>query len=62
MGFHMKDVAGKAGRADRTDREQSLHPSFGQIGIAAVAAAARYGSDAKNPATLKSDQSDTAMA
>jgi len=60
----MKDVASKA---DKTGREQvALHLRYGRIGISAVAAAARYQGDAKNPAyapvPMKSDASETAIA
>jgi hypothetical protein len=49
----MKDAAAKTNnvKSDKTDQKQvALHLCYGQIGISAVAAAARYQGEAKNPA------------
>jgi hypothetical protein len=48
------------------DEQIALHLCYGQIGISAVAAAARYQSGAKNPgdppATVKLDERGAAIA
>jgi len=49
-----------------SDETIALHLRYGQIGISAVAAAARYQGDAKNPAyapvAIKSDDHDATVA
>jgi hypothetical protein len=48
-----------------SDDHIALHLCYGQIGISAVAAAARYQGDAKNPAyapvAIRSDERDAAI-
>ena len=47
----MTDVSAETKKAHKpTDKNTALHRRYGQIGISAVAAAARYQGPAKNPA------------
>lgn len=63
----MKDVAANPAKnaehqrpRSSSDEHTALHLCYGQIGISAVAAAARYQGEAKNPAyapvAIKSDE------
>ena len=47
----------RANTEQRRERAE-LDPRFGKIGISAVAAAMRYGSDARNPAYAPAELSD----
>jgi hypothetical protein len=69
----MKDVTPNTGKktgnqrelAKSSDENIALHLCYRQIGISAVAAAARYQGDAKNvayaPVAIRSDERDAAI-
>jgi len=46
----VKKAGGQRKSDDSSDQNTALHLCYGQIGISAVAAAARYQGGAKNPA------------
>jgi len=57
-----KKIGNRREAGKSSDEQNALHLCYGQIGISAVAAAARYQGDAKNPAyapvAIKSDKRD----
>jgi len=73
MGFLMTDVTAKAAKKTKhqrkprrsSDEHLALQRRYGQIGISAVAAAARYQGSARNPAcapaVIKSDERGAAI-